>query len=220
MLLPLRYDGDYLTVYFKKITGKTISLTITDNSTTMLSVREKEKTIFVRLHAMFLDAQDDVIKEIAGFIKDRKSETPLLRKFIKQNSSKVRNVAPKRITVNPLGKHHNLDEIYESLNNYYFGGALFCPITWGTQSNRYAVRKRTLGSYSRNTNTIRINPILDRKKVPRYFIEFVVYHEMLHADMGIAEKNGRRLIHPEEFRKREKLFILYEKATEWEKRWV
>lgn len=220
MLLPLRYDRDYLTAYFKKIIGKTVSLTINDNSTSMLSIREKGKTVSIRLHWMFLDAQDDVIKEIARFIKKRKNETPLLRKFIKQNSSMIRNVAPKRITVNPLGKHHNLDEIYESLNNDYFGGALFCPITWGTKSNRYAVRERTLGSYSRNTNTIRINPILDRKKVPRYFIEFIVYHEMLHADMGIAEKNGRRLIHPEEFRQRERLFILYEKATEWEKMWI
>lgn len=220
LLLPLRYDEDYLTVYFEKITNKTISLTITDNSSTMLSVRKKGKAILVRLHRMFLDAQADVIKEIAEFITSRKSETPLLRKFIKQNSNRVKKIAPKRITIKPLGKYHNLDEIYESLNNEYFEGTLSCPITWGTKSHRCAVRKRTLGSYSRHTNTIRINPILDRKKAPRYFIEFVVYHEMLHADMTITENNGRKLVHPEEFRKRERLFIFYKKAMEWEKRWV
>jgi predicted metal-dependent hydrolase len=76
--------------------------------------------------------------------------------------------------------------------------------------------KRTLGSYSQRTNTIRINPVLDRKTVPAYFIEFIVYHEMLHADMGVGRINGRRSVHSSGFRIREKLFKKYEQALAWE----
>jgi len=54
--------------------------------------------------------------------------------------------------------------------------------------------------------------------VPRYFIEFVVYHEMLHADMGTEEHEGRRSIHSREFRKRERLFEDYERAMAWERK--
>jgi hypothetical protein len=40
---------------------------------------------------------------------------------------------------------------------------------------------------------------------------------MLHADMDVETKNGRRSVHSREFRRREKLFKDYERATAWEK---
>jgi predicted metal-dependent hydrolase len=57
---------------------------------------------------------------------------------------------------------------------------------------------------------------MDSKRVPGYFIEYVVYHEMLHAAIGIQEREGRRSIHSAEFKKREKLFKYYERAMAWE----
>jgi hypothetical protein len=184
----------------------------------MLSVRKKGSTISVRLHHIFLNAPPDVIEEIGGFIKKRKGSTPLFRGFLKENLKRLRNGPPKRVKVTTQGKYHNLAEIYDSLNRGYFQETLLCPITWGTGRARYAVRKRTLGSYSRHSNIIRINTILDRKHVPRYFIEFVIYHEMLHADMDIDMKNGRNLVHSKEFRDRERQFRDYEKAIQWEKK--
>jgi predicted metal-dependent hydrolase len=184
----------------------------------MLSVRKKGNTISVRLHRIFLDARYDVIEEIGGFIKKRKGSTPLLRRFVKENISRLKNAPPKRVKINTQGKYHHLGEIYDSLNREYFREKLSCPITWGTGRARYAVRKRTLGSYSRHANIIRINTILDRKYVPRYFIEFVVFHEMLHADMDPAKKNGRNIVHSREFKCREKHFRDYERAIRWERK--
>jgi len=203
--------------YFERVTSSTVSLAITDNSTTMLSVRKKGNTLSVRLHRIFLDARHDVIEEIAEFIKKRKGSTPLLRRFIKENTNRLKNAPQKRVKINTQGNYHNLAEIYDSLNREYFQEELSCPITWGTGKARYAVRKRTLGSYSRHANIIRINSSLDRKHVPRYFIEFVVYHEMLHADMDPAKKNGRNIVHSREFRGREKQFRDYERALKWER---
>jgi len=215
--LPLTRDTVHLRDYFKRAAGKPVSLLITDNTTSMVSIREKGKAVVVRLHRMFLDAGDDVITEIARFLKHRKGETPLLRKFLRQNSHRIKKSSPRKTTLKTEGKYHNLDEIFHSLNNEYFSGRISCPITWGTASPRYSVRKRTLGSFGRHINIIRINPVLDRKSVPQYFIEFVVYHEMLHADMGANEKNGRRLVHSREFRERERLFGQYNRAIAWEK---
>jgi hypothetical protein len=76
----------------------------------------------------------------------------------------------------------------------------------------------TLGSYCGSTDVIRISPLLDRRSVPSYFVEFIVYHEMLHADLSVATERGRRRLHPEEFRIRERQFISYEKAIAWEKK--
>ena len=111
------------------------------------------------------------------------------------------------------GRFYKLLDIYSSLNNDYFNGMVSAAITWGVKRGKRAVRKRTLGSYCRNGKIIRINPVLDSIKVPRYYIEYIVYHEMLHADMD-AEA-GR--VHSKEFKRRERLFEHYKKALAWEK---
>jgi predicted SprT family Zn-dependent metalloprotease len=116
------------------------------------------------------------------------------------------------------GQHFCLKTIYESLNSEYFGGTVSASITWGRSSSRNRVKLRTLGSYNVEANTIRINPLLDKKTVPAYFLEFIVYHEMLHAFLGIKNRNGRRSIHSKEFRLEEKKFRHYEKVLEWEKK--
>ena len=59
--------------------------------------------------------------------------------------------------------------------------------------------------------------ILDKKKVHPFFIEFIIYHEMLHADIGVRESKGRRTVHCREFRRREKIFKKYSEAIAWEK---
>ncbi len=60
--------------------------------------------------------------------------------------------------------------------------------------------------------------MLDKKIVPRYYIAFIVYHEMLHAAIGIVVKGSRRSMHSPEFKKREKMYGEYDKAIAWEKR--
>ncbi|HAM50002.1 MAG TPA: hypothetical protein DCP92_04670 [Nitrospiraceae bacterium] len=217
LVLPLRHSGDDLTDYFKRATGKIISLTVTDNSVSMVSVRRKGNLVSLRLHRMFLEAGIDILNEIAEFIKSPKKRTPLLRKFVRQNSNRFLKTMPRKARLRTQGNHYDLQTIYDSINRDYFGGGVSCSITWAVRSPGYAVKKRTLGSYSSQTNTIRITPLLDKRTIPRCFIEFVVYHEMLHADMDTQERKGRRLVHSQEFRRREKLFKQYEKAITWER---
>ncbi len=217
LLLPLERDALQLRRYFERRCASPISLTITDNSTSILSVKDRGGTVFIRLHRMFLCAGEEVLHEIAAFLRRRKGPTPLLRGFLSQNTHRIREARPRKRTLRPRGNHHDLGAIYDSLNAEYFGSSLSCTLTWGTKGPGHAVRKRTLGSYSRHTNTIRINPVLDRKAVPRYFVEFVVFHEMLHSDTAIHEKNGRRQVHSKQFRQREKLFRHYDRALAWEK---
>jgi predicted metal-dependent hydrolase len=202
------------------MTGKSIILTLTDNSTSMLSIRTKGDSVCIRMHWMFLNADDEVIREIAGFIKARRVKSHLIRQFISKNSSclKNRNNGDRQFTVRTLGRYHNLQEILDDLNTEYFQNLITASISWGKKNSRRAVRKRTLGSYNGHTNVILINPVLDRKSVPQYYIRFLVYHEMLHSALKEERKNGRRLVHTAEFRRREKKFRYYEEAISWEKK--
>jgi hypothetical protein len=217
--LPLlfSYNKDTLKNYLEKETGKNVSLAITDNSDRILSVETKKKTLFVRMHWMFLHAGNDVLKEIGEFVKRKKGRTPCIRKFIRENNKYLKSKSFRAKRGCAQGSHYNLYEIFNFLNNNYFEDRISASIVWGKKSPCRSVRKCTLGSYNSHSNTIRINPVLDRKTVPGYFIKFIIYHEMLHADISEERKNGRISVHSAEFKKRERLFKDYEKASRWEK---
>jgi hypothetical protein len=81
-------------------------------------------------------------------------------------------------------------------------------------------RGRTIrfGSYIAEHDLIRIHPALDAPWVPRFFVESIVYHEMMHAVIPIAkDASGRRCIHSSEFRRREREFHAHGEALAWER---
>ncbi|MBI5740470.1 MAG: SprT-like domain-containing protein [Nitrospirae bacterium] len=220
LTLEFRHDEDTLRKYLEMKTDYSISLIVTDNSTCMLSVRNRGNSVCVRLHRIFLSADAEVLQEMADFIKTRRGSAPRIRHFIDRNSHLMRRKPPAKVTINTKGKRYDLSGIFNALNEEYFEGRTTASITWGRGCLRRAARKRTLGSYSHHNKLIRISPLLDTHKVPQYFLEHVVYHEMLHADMGVGTVGGRRSVHSREFREREKMFKHYSRAMEWEKkRW-
>ena len=197
-----------------------MSLTITDNSTNMISVKTNGNLISIRMHRMFLEAGDGVIREIAAFVRSKKGSTPLIRDFIRKNRKVAEDLERRcrRTALRTRGNYHDLEELFVLVNGQYFGGKIRAAISWGKRIPRKAVRKLTLGSYSQQTNTIWINPVLDRKNIPRYVVKFIVYHEMLHCRIPSVQKNGRRIVHSREFRERERLFEHYDRVMSWEKR--
>ncbi|GAB4487918.1 MAG: hypothetical protein OHK006_17700 [Thermodesulfovibrionales bacterium] len=217
MTFPFPEDCRSVASLLSGLTGRTIDLVVTDNSTVMLSARQKDGVLMVRMHRILLSANREVFAEVACFLRGRKTPTPLLRAFIRQNRFRISQKPPRRVQHRPEGRHHDLREIFERLNQEYFDGRVRASITWGQQA-RGQTGLITMGSFQDRTRLIRINPALDQSSVPRYFVAYVVYHEMLHADLGVREQNGRRVIHPPEFRRREKLFREYQRASDWERK--
>ncbi len=215
--LPFSHTEITLKQYLEESVGRPVSLVLTENSTSMLSARARDGVIHVRLHRMFVNSGKQVIDEIVSFLKKKKGRMLFFHGFVRENTQHLQKKPPKKTAIKTAGKFHDLRQLYEEINEQYFAGMINAAITWGSTSPRYPVRKRTLGSYSERSNTIRINPVLDRKTVPRYYIAFVVYHEMLHAVIGICKKGERRSIHSGEFRKKERLFKDYERARDWER---
>ncbi len=193
-------------------------MTITDNATIMLSMKSKREHVSLRLHRMFLSAGHDVLDELAGYIRNSRIKTPMIRNFIDGNTHNIRKKPPRRITCLHKGKRFNLLEIFNNVNAEYFDGTIASSITWSTRSPRRSVAKRTLGSYSQDMDMIRINPVLDSANVPGYFLAYVVYHEMLHADLNNEPSTGKRTVHSRAFKRREKLFRHYDRAMAWEKK--
>ena len=216
LALPFSQTEQSLRRTLEQRLGRPVSLVLTDNSTTVLSCRTRDGILTVRLHRMFLSSDNQVLGEIVSYLRDRKGAMPHFRSFLRTNRDGMKRKPAKKVCVRTKGRHYDLAELYDEINREYFGNNVTAAITWGSRCPRSAVRKRTVGSYSERSNTIRINPVLDKKDVPACYVAFIVYHEMLHADMGIALKGTRRSVHPREFKRREKLFREYEKAMAWE----
>lgn len=216
--LPFSPDRDAVRAYLEKVSGRELHLILTDNTSSMLSVKRSGRKATVRMQRFFLGAGREVLDEMGRFISGKNGPCPSLRAYIRSMSVSLGRKPARRMPCRTKGERYDLLEIFEKINRRYFGGRIACTITWGLRQSRRCVRRKTLGSYTRESNTIRISPSLDRRGVPRYFIEFVVYHEMLHADIGTEKKEGRRSIHSREFRKRERLFVDYDRAMAWERK--
>lgn len=214
--LSLKFTTSELALkgFFEAALNKPVHLVMTDNSARMLSFRQSREGVVLRLSRVFLFAPGEVLEEAAMFIKRRGGPTPLVTKFLR--SFPAPSSRPRKAKARTKGRHHDLASLFEKINAEYFNGALNATISW-SRRHRGRVRKRTLGSYSSRSRAIMINPVLDKPEVPSFFVEFIVYHEMLHAVVPVRESGGRRVVHPKEFREKERGFKKIHEALAWER---
>jgi hypothetical protein len=199
--------------------GRPLRLTLTQNRSVLLSFRRKGGTIVLRLHRMFLHAPLAVIRAVARSLKrTSRSADGEVRRFMNENLHRVRRVPRPLPALVTQGRVHDLKAVYERLNVRFFGGKLEVPLTWGRGSGRARRGGLTFGSYDPVLGLIRIHPVLDRRDVPAYFLESVVYHEMLHHHLGgIPDRAGRTVYHSRVFREAEARYPWHRQALTWEK---
>ncbi len=205
--------------------GAKVQVEIHDNTHTMVTFQRRRALWRLRLHHMFLKAPDEVLSALVAYVRRLDSEaSSALDRYIEQNRSLIRRPSPKviqrRLRLNAKGRVHDLEGIFRSLNRRYFDGQVRASITFGSAPRLRGPRKSIkMGSYSADSRVIRIHPALDRPDVPRYFVEWIVFHEMLHhVHRARRLKDGRRCVHTPEFLEHERKFRDYRKAQAWEER--
>jgi hypothetical protein len=200
-------------------TGRPLRLTLTENRSVLLSFRRKGGTIELRLHRMFLHAPLSVLRALARGLRRRSRKADgEVRRFMNDNLFRVRKGERKLPPLVTEGAAHDLRQVFERLNARFFGGRLRVPITWGRGSGRARRGGLTFGSYDPVLALIRIHPVLDRREVPLYFLESVVYHEMLHHHLGgVSDRAGRTVYHSRAFRQAEARYPWHREALAWEK---
>ena len=84
--LELKYGQTEVSLknYLEERLGRPLVLVLTEKSSTMLSVRLHDGVPRIRLHRMFLNAGNEVLDEIAAYIKRRKASMPLFRSFVRR----------------------------------------------------------------------------------------------------------------------------------------
>jgi hypothetical protein len=176
----------------------------------------------VRVHMMFLDAPETVQDALVDYVLyDDREASNVVGGYIGENGHRIRAARPVRGPLKTRGRFHDLLEVATRLNGTYFGGAVDdVLITWGRRSNGARCTPRAtikLGSYSTSERLVRVHPVLDQKWVPRYFVSYIVYHELLHHVLPPRCVAGRSILHSDEFLRRERDFRHYERALAWER---
>src|SRR5258706_3576704 len=190
------------------------------------TIRLREGRLLVRLSDLLEGAPEGVVRAIAHILLAkmyRKSidrrQAALYRKYLGSHEvvSKthlVRQMRGRKQLHSPKGRVYDLDVVFEDLNQRFFHGLLGRPL----MSWRQTKTRRILGHYDPAHNAIVISRIFDQFLVPRYAVEYIVYHEMLHLKHPVRLRGSRRCVHPAEFQAEDKVFHQLAQANAFLKR--
>jgi hypothetical protein len=178
------------------------------------TIRLREGEIHVSLSDLLEGAQESVIRAIAHILLAKLYKKPIdatqnmrYKRFassasVTRQTEIIRYARGSKRFFGPEGRYYNLDEVFDSLNTRFFSSMLGRPqLTW---SENHA--KRSLGHYDAAHNTIVVSRVFDRPSSPRYAIEYLLYHEMLHLKHPVRMRGVRRCVHSREFKADEALF--------------
>ena len=190
------------------------------------TIRLRDGVLKIRFSDLLEGAPDNVLRSIAHILLAKIYRKPIetvhatrYRRYVSTHdmSSKahlVRQMRGRKRIESPQGDVYDLDAIFEELNTHFFYGLLARPqMTWSRDHSRNA-----LGHYDPAHNAIVVSKIFDHPRVPRYAIEYLVYHEMLHLKHPVKLKGSRRCVHGPAFQADEKLFPHLEEAKAFLKR--
>ena len=108
----------------------------------------------------------------------------------------------------PRGAFYDLAEIFNHVNAQFFDGRMARPrLAW---SRSFTGRK--FGHYDFLRDTVMVTSSLDRPDIPKFVVNYIMYHELLHKKHGTRWKNGRGYAHTPAFYAEERRFPEYHKA--------
>jgi len=184
------------------------------------TIRLREGRVLVRLSDLLEGAPENVLRAIAHILLAKLYRKPIkraqalrYRRYVSsheltQKTHLIRQVRGRKKLSSPRGQTYDLEQVFDELNIRFFHGLLARPLmSWSDHHSRLS-----LGHYDPAHNAILVSRVFDRPRVPRYAIEYLVYHEMLHLKHPVKLRGTRRCVHPPEFSAEEKLFPELEKA--------
>lgn len=189
-------------------------------SSLTLTIRRRDEELIVRFSDLLERAPMAVLEGAAALllakIYRRRTPRALVAAYneyakshrTRQRIQNMRSGRVRRASLDAAGRHFDMNAMFDDLNSRFFAGTLRKPhLGWSTRGWR-----RQFGSYDPGPNQILLNKRMDRPEVPRYVVEFVMYHEMLHVKHPTRRSGCTLLSHSPEFRGEEKLFPGFERA--------
>jgi len=187
------------------------------------TIRLRQGTIYVRVSDVLQQSPREVLFALASILvaklyRRKVSEEHAyiyrqytLRPEVLDASDSARRRRGYKMVTSPRGRVYDLEEVFDDLNARYFNAALIRPrLSWSQGKTR-----RVLGHHDYVHGTIIVSRTLDSTTIPKFVLEYVLYHEMLHVKHPPRLAGGRTLYHGPEFRADEQRFDQVDEATRW-----
>jgi len=187
------------------------------------TIRLREGRLLVRLSDLLEGAPETVLRAIAHILLAKMYRKPIdrdhavrYRRYISSHHMSrkahlLRQMRGRKRILSAQGQVYDLEAIFEELNIRFFHGLLGRPqMTWSSERAR-----NRLGHYDPAHNAIVVSRVFDHPRVPRYAVEYIVYHEMLHLKHPVKLRGSRRCVHSKEFQAEENQFPQFEAAKQF-----
>lgn len=187
------------------------------------TIRLRSGRVYVRVSDIFREAPDAVHGALASILvakllrrRPPAKEEKLYRDYacspeVMRASDLARRERGRKHVSTAVGRSYDLERMFRRLNRRFFEGELPQPtLTWSRRRTR-----TILGHHDGVYETIVISKTLDAPEVPEWFVEYILYHEMLHIKHPARVIKGRRYYHTKAFRAEEQRFPRYTEAQEW-----
>jgi hypothetical protein len=178
------------------------------------TIRLRQGELYIRVSDLLEGAPEPVLHAIAHILLAKLYRKPIdrvqsarYRRYLASHditakARLVRQMRGRKHIHSARGHYFDLDQLFEDLNRRFFHGLMGRPqLTW----SRDHARNR-LGHYDPAHNAIVISRIFDHPRVPRYVVEYILFHEMLHLKHPVKLRGTRRCVHSREFVEEENLF--------------
>jgi len=189
----------------------------------MHTIRIKQDCAHVRLSDVLRSAPLVVFEAAAAILLSRiyrrRAPRELLAAYrrytvapaTRRRINALRGTRGRRVKTGPRGAVYDLAPMFTGLNRGYFGGRLHRPrLGWSARTWR-----TQFGCFDPALDQIVMNRWLDRAVVPRFAVEYVLFHEMLHVKHPLRAARCGIEAHSVKFRQEEKRYAHYERARKF-----
>lgn len=180
------------------------------------SVRYDGGVLYANLHTQIRNASPELVDSLLRLLVSKLLRLKVRPEW-KENVLDFLNSLPERKVkrapnLSALGQVYDLNSLLKRITEEYFPKIDFnlLSIFWSDR-----IGKRRLGSYDKESMSIRISPVLDHGNVPLYVLEHVIHHEVLHHILPVHRVGGRNAIHSPLFKRKEKEYLGYREALHW-----
>lgn len=187
------------------------------------TIRLRQGRVYARVSDILAHSPREVLYALASILvsklyrrKPPKQHQQTYREYVAREATLTASEAARRnrgykITTSPRGKVYDLEALFADLNARYFEDNLARPLLSWSQRRT----SRVLGHHDHIHGTIIISRTLDSPRIPRFVIEYVLYHEMLHVKHPPRRALGRTIYHGRQFQLDERAFERYHEAVEF-----
>jgi hypothetical protein len=202
-----------------------LKIQLHENTWTMVSLSSRGRTRALRLHRIFAWAPEPVLDAVVRsfFARENHSSMRALRARILDFVEANRGLAMAKLSTLRLlssgGAVYDLSVVEQGVRRKYLPACPRVRIGWSQRATPSLMGK-WVAMPDGERNVIVINRLLDNAGVPAFYLDYVVFHELLHEIIPVRRHAGRWVHHPSEFRRKEQQFPHFEEALSWERQHI